>query len=191
MIDSFTGENYFLSNSSHSKIRMNGLTFNNGEAAFQSHKDPSRAAEFVGLNPSAARKLGRSVKLREDWEEVKDHIMYQVTVAKFSQNLHLKKRLLATGDKDLVAGNDWNDKYWGVYNGEGKNMLGRILMLTREYLKHKDNIDRLIADQKSMPEYKIIKENLIPTKTDDWKNPANFWFHNLKLKTQQKVAWIF
>ena len=165
MIDSFTGENYFLSNSSHSKIRMNGLTFNNAEAAFQSHKDPSRAAEFVGLSPSAAKKLGRSVKLREDWEEVKDHIMYQVVLAKFSQNLHLKKKLLATGDKDLVAGNDWDDKYWGVCNGEGKNMLGRILMLTRDYLKHKDNIDRLIADQESMPEYKIIKEILTPAET--------------------------
>ena len=107
MIDNFTGENYFLSNSSHSKIRINGLTFNNGEAAFQSHKDPSRAAEFVGLSPSAARKLGRSVKLREDWEEVKNHIMYQVTVAKFSQNLHLKEKLLATGDEVLVEGNNW------------------------------------------------------------------------------------
>ena len=160
MINSFTGKNYFLSNFSHSKIEMNGLIFNNGEAAFHSHKDPSRASEFVGLNPSAAKKLGRSVKLREDWEEVKDHIMYQVTVAKFSQNTLLKEKLLATGDKDLVEGNNWNDKYWGVCDGEGKNMLGRILVLTRNYLKHKDNIDRLMADQESMPEYKFIKEVL-------------------------------
>ncbi len=167
MIDSFTGKNYFLSNFSHSKIRMNGLTFNNGEAAFQSHKDPSRASEFVGLNPSAAKRLGRSVKLREDWEEVKDHIMYQVTVAKFSQNMLLKEKLLATGDKDLIEGNNWNDKYWGVCDGEGKNMLGRILVLTRNYLRHKENVDRLIVDQENMPEYKFVKEILTPTDTGD------------------------
>lgn len=160
MIDNFTGKNYFLSNFSHSKIKMNGLTFNNGEAAFHSHKDPSRVSEFVGLNPSAAKKLGRSVKLREDWEEVKDHIMYQVTVAKFSQNTHLKERLLATGDKDLVEGNNWNDKYWGVCDGEGKNMLGRILVLTRNYLKHKDNIDRLIDGQEEDIFYEKIMEVL-------------------------------
>ena len=160
MIDNFTGKNYFLSNFSHSKIKMNGLIFDNGEAAFHSHKDPSRASEFVGLNPSAAKKLGRNVKLREDWEEVKDNIMYQVTVAKFSQNIHLKERLLATGDKDLVEGNNWNDKYWGVCDGEGKNLFGRILVLTRNYLKHKDNIDRLIDEQEEDIFYEKIMEVL-------------------------------
>ena len=160
MIDSFTGKNYFLSNFSHSKIRMNGLTFNNGEAAFQSHKDPNRAAEFVGLNPSAAKKLGRSVKLREDWEEVKDHIMYQVTVTKFSQNILLKEKLLATDDKVLVEGNDWNDRYWGVCNGVGQNMLGRILMLVRKHLINEAKLEAMMNEQIEISKYKIINDIL-------------------------------
>jgi len=47
----------------------------------------------------------------------------------------LKLRLLATGDETLQEGNRWNDRYWGVCRGVGKNHLGNILMEVREYLR--------------------------------------------------------
>ena len=44
------------------------------------------------------------------------------------RNPHLKELLLATGTAELIEGNTWNDTYWGVCNGKGKNMLGKTLM---------------------------------------------------------------
>lgn len=159
MIDKFIGKYYFLSNFSNSKIEIEGLTFDNGEAAFHSFKDCNRREEFVGLNPSQAKKLGRSVKLREDWEEVKDHLMYRVNYAKFSQNEDLKEKLLATDKKELVEGNNWGDTYWGVCNGKGRNMLGRVLMLVRQGLEAEDRAGEIAEGQKLDPVYeKIIKD---------------------------------
>ena len=57
--------------------------------------------------------------------------MYEVCRAKFMQHSDLKEQLLSTGSVQLVEGNDWNDREWGVCNGEGKNKLGKILMRIR------------------------------------------------------------
>lgn len=134
MINEFRGKHYFLSNFSDSKITINGITFLNGESAFHSFKDLSRQSEFANLYPSTAKKKGRNVKLRHDWEKVKDDIMYQVVKAKFEQNEDLKEKLLNTEDEYLEEGNTWNDTYWGVCRGRGKNMLGKILMRVRAEL---------------------------------------------------------
>ena len=90
---------------------------------------------FLGLDPSSAKRKGRRVKLRNDWEEVKDQIMYEIVLNKFSQNEELRKKLIATGDEYLEEGNTWYDTYWGVCNGKGKNKLGKILMQVREELR--------------------------------------------------------
>lgn len=134
-IKEFRGQYYFLSNFSESKIKINDIVFENGEAAFHSFKDISRQSEFAKLDPSTAKRKGRNVRLRYDWERVKDDIMYQVVKAKFEQNEELKQKLLNTGDEYLEEGNTWNDTYWGVCRGRGKNMLGKILMKVRDELK--------------------------------------------------------
>lgn len=61
--------------------------------------------------------------------------MYEICLAKFSQNENLKARLLETGDKHLEEGNTWGDKIWGTVNGEGENNLGKILMRVRAELR--------------------------------------------------------
>lgn len=61
--------------------------------------------------------------------------MYEICKAKFTQHKDLAEKLLETGDEELVEGNKWNDTYWGVCNGKGKNQLGKILMRIREELK--------------------------------------------------------
>lgn len=137
MIDSFRGHNYFLSNFFNAKVTYEGVTYLNNEAAFQAAKviDIEDRKKFATLNPSEAKKMGRRVKLRKDWEEVKDGIMYNVCYAKFTQNPDLKEKLIATGDKELVEGNTWGDRCWGVCNGVGENRLGKILMRIREELR--------------------------------------------------------
>ena len=137
MIDSFEGKYYFLSNFYHVDVKYDGIVYNNTEAAFQAQKvlDDSEKLSFSNLSPRKAKKLGREVKLREDWRDVKDNYMYEICKAKFTQHEDLAKKLLQTGDEELVEGNRWNDTYWGVCNGKGENRLGKILMRVRDELK--------------------------------------------------------
>ena len=135
MIAKFEGQYFFLSNFFECPVTYKGITFTNTEAAFHSQKDINRAKEFAHLDPSSAKKLGRKVTLRSDWEQVKDEIMYEVLVAKFTQNAALKILLLRTGDQELIEGNWWNDTYWGVCRGVGRNTLGKLLMRLRQELR--------------------------------------------------------
>lgn len=135
MINEFRGKYYFLSNFYESPVTWNGLTYLNNEAAFQSAKTFSDRECFTNLDPSSAKKLGRKVQLRNDWESVKDDVMYEICKAKFSQSVELKNRLLATGNEHLEEGNTWGDMIWGTVNGIGENRLGKILMRVREELK--------------------------------------------------------
>lgn len=134
-ITEFRGEFQFLSNFYDAEICYEGLTFKNNEAAFQAMKDPSQAHRFTSLDAAPARRHGRLVHLRQDWESVKGRIMYEICLAKFTQNPELKEKLLATKEMTLIEGNAWGDTEWGVCNGKGKNMLGTILMCVREELR--------------------------------------------------------
>ena len=137
MIDSFRGEYYFLSNFYESKVTYEGITCLNNEAAFQSIKtlDMQERKSFASLSPTAAKKAGRKVSLRKDWEDIKINVMYEICKAKFTQNEELREKLLATGEEELVEGNNWNDRIWGKVNGIGANNLGKILMRIREELR--------------------------------------------------------
>ena len=138
-INEFRGDNYFLSNFYEADVEYNGLTYKNNEAAFQAQKvtDPEEQKKFTELAPNKAKALGRRVKLREDWEEVKVGIMHDIVLNKFTQNKELKAKLLNTKDSKLIEGNTWNDTFWGVSSktGKGRNELGKILMQVREEIK--------------------------------------------------------
>jgi ribA/ribD-fused uncharacterized protein len=136
MINEFKGKYYFLSNFYSAPVMYEGLLYQNNEAAFQSAKikDLDRRKQFCNLDPSTAKKKGRNVLLRNDWEDVKDEVMYQCVKDKFTRNQDLKQKLIDTDNEELVEGNTWNDTYWGVCRGRGKNMLGKILMRVREEL---------------------------------------------------------
>ena len=138
MIDKFDGEYDFLSNFYECPIKFAGIQFNSSETAFQAMKTPIRIEQlkFANLTPAAAKKIGRKIPLRENWDLVKDHYMYQIVLAKFSQNSDLRAKLLATGNEELIEGNWWNDTYWGKCNGIGKNKLGEILMKVRKELRN-------------------------------------------------------
>lgn len=131
VIREFQGEYMFLSNFYMAPVTYNGFHFTNSEAAFQAAKCPDRMAEFCGLDPSSAKRLGRRVALRPDWDRIKYEVMYDVCKAKFAQNPDLLNLLLATGDAELIEGNTWGDRVWGVCEGTGENNLGKILMRLR------------------------------------------------------------
>lgn len=136
IISSFRGEYAFLSNFYSAKVEFEGLIYFNSEAAFQAMKCKyydDRIA-FTKLDASQAKKKGRRISLRSDWELVKDDYMYKIVKAKFEQNSDLKQKLLDTRDSYLEEGNTWGDNYWGVCYGFGMNKLGKILMKVRDEL---------------------------------------------------------
>lgn len=136
----FQGQHLFLSNFYEgSAFLWNGLSFQSAEAAFQSAKclaQEERKA-FCYLSPAEAKRKGRSIPLKLDWEQAKDGIMYEIVRTKFIQDQNLAGQLLATGDNELVEGNTWGDQYWGVdlCTMQGKNKLGQMLMKVRDELK--------------------------------------------------------
>ena len=147
MIDSFTRDYFFLSNFYNVYLEYEGITYCSTEAAFQATKslDIGERMRIARMSPSDAKRAGRKVQLRPDWEEIKDKVMYDVCYKKFTNNdaLHLKEKLLKTGNEELVEGNMWHDNYWGnctcekCKNIEGQNKLGKILMeIRKELLKN-------------------------------------------------------
>jgi ribA/ribD-fused uncharacterized protein len=144
IIDSFSNEYQFLSNFYNAEVVHEGITYKNSEAAFQAAKtkDISIRNEFSELNPSQAKLKGRHVELREDWEQAKDNIMYEIVKDKFSRNSNLRSLLMKTNTSILIEGNWWHDNYWGdchcekCQNKEGKNTLGLILMRVRDELRN-------------------------------------------------------
>lgn len=137
MINSFRGKYCFLSNFYEVPVTVYGRTYRNNESAFQAQKViiESDAEDFTNLSASEAKRLGRKVRLRCDWEEIKYGVMYDIVLCKFKQNEDLKQMLIETKDEYLEEGNTWGDRVWGTVNGVGKNLLGEILMQVREELK--------------------------------------------------------
>ena len=146
MIDSFDGEYRFLSNFYSSKIKYEGIEYPTVEHAFQAAKslDENIRQSIAALpTPGAAKKAGRrSVVLRGDWEQVKISVMKELVSRKFEMP-EFRDKLFDTDDEELVEGNTWNDTFWGVCNGKGRNELGKILMEIRD--KENRAIDSLIS----------------------------------------------
>ena len=138
-ITSFRGEYGFLSNMFSAPVEWDGRVYRNSEAAFQSAKtlDAAERDGFRELSGPIAKRRGRRVPLRPDWAEVKDGIMEEVVRAKFAGNPELAAKLAATGDAELLEGNNWHDTYWGVdaKTLQGRNRLGIILMKVRAELR--------------------------------------------------------
>jgi ribA/ribD-fused uncharacterized protein len=143
-IAKFDGTDHrFLSNFYRAPITFEGKTYPTSEHAYQAAKtidDSEKEQIRADESPAAAKKMGRKVTLRPDWEQVKDSIMLEIVRIKFNSRSDLAGRLLATGEKFLVEGNTWHDCHFGVCmcekcNGKGKNVLGEILMTVRLELK--------------------------------------------------------
>jgi hypothetical protein len=133
-IDKFAGEYHFLSNFYEHPIEYKGKIWPSVEHAYQAQKaiDPTNQERIrTAKTPAQAKKYGRVLRLKDDWESTKDQIMIDLIRIKFIDP-DLARKLLATGDAVLIEGNTWGDTYFGVCDGVGLNKLGNILMVIRE-----------------------------------------------------------
>jgi ribA/ribD-fused uncharacterized protein len=136
-ITSFTGPFRFLSNFYEADVLFEGAVYPSVEHAFQAAKtfdEDERQTIRLQMKPGDAKRRGRNLKLRDDWEDVKIQIMEQLVLDKFVRHEPLRAKLLATGDRQLIEGNNHGDRFWGVSGGQGENWLGRILVRVRAHL---------------------------------------------------------
>lgn len=135
-IAGFVAEYRWLSNYFPCRVEWEGRVYGSAEAAYHSGKYPAADRDvFTRLDPDRARKLSHTKPYDSAaWKARMVPVMREVVWAKFSQNPELAQKLLATGERYLEETNWWGDKTWGVYRGEGHNLLGKIIMDTRARL---------------------------------------------------------
>lgn len=143
---------YVLSNFSAFSLTWYGHRFDTVEHAYHWMKFPTEGspdAETLAARqrllwkladaPSAheAFKLAQDHRdlRRPDWDDVKADIMRLLLRAKVEQHEYVRRKLLATGDRELVE-NSWRDDFWGWGpNRTGQNMLGKLWMEVRAELR--------------------------------------------------------
>lgn len=149
-IDSFSGEYRYLSNFCPAFIQWMGQWYPSTEHAYQAAKTldaDDREAIAKLATAGEAKKAGHRLQLREDWEEVKLGIMEEILRIKFADPV-FGNRLKATEPAELIEGNYWGDRFWGVCEGKGENHLGKLLMKIRADL----------PEPKRKPNYRDVED---------------------------------
>jgi ribA/ribD-fused uncharacterized protein len=137
-ITEFSGKWRFLSNFFPVQVPLDNVWYPSVEHAYQSAKTldlQEKTAILQASSPGDAKRLGKKVTMRPDWDTVKLDYMKYLVWYKFGMHPDLGKRLLETGNMEIIEGNTWGDVFWGVCNGKGENHLGRILMAIRDQVE--------------------------------------------------------
>lgn len=125
------------SNFYFSPITVFGVEWPTVEHFYQAMKttNPGIREEIRLLpSPGKAKRAGRGVTLRDDWEQVKIPVMRHGLKKKFVLGGECGLWLLASAPALLVEGNTWGDRFWGI-DGTGENWLGHLLMARRGELQ--------------------------------------------------------
>lgn len=146
-------ENGYMSNWYPSVFMFGGVEFSSMEQYMMYRKavcfgDEAIAAQILATSDAAEIKaLGRLVLGYDDnwWNGVRQIIVYEGLLAKFSQNVALGKQLKETG-KAVLAECAVKDRIWGIGlsmndpnrfdrdRWQGQNLLGYTLMMVRDSL---------------------------------------------------------
>lgn len=141
IIDNFHAAGYeFLSNFYPCKIVYKDYEFSSLEHAYQAAKTyKSSWNKFDGISAGQAKRLGKTLIIRTDWNDVRLSVMEELLRIKFTIP-ELKEKLKGTGDAELIESNTWGDYFYGVCRGRGKNHLGKLLMKIRAELYYNGKI---------------------------------------------------
>lgn len=146
-------ENGYLSNWYLSHFTVDGRTFSTMEQFMMYRKaicfhDSDIAAQILETDDAARiKELGRLVSGYVDsvWSGIRQYVVYEGLLAKFSQNAELKEKLKGTGNA-VLAECAVKDRIWGIglsmkdpdrleqTKWQGQNLLGYALMMVRDRL---------------------------------------------------------
>lgn len=113
IINSFSEKFQFLSNFYYTNQIIDGIVYTTNENYFQAMKTTNKVLQIniSKVSPAQAKKIGRKLKLRQDWDQIKNNIMSVGLIAKFQQNNNITNKLLETKEIELIEGNYWHDNY--------------------------------------------------------------------------------
>ena len=123
----------YLSNFYECRIYYKGLLYRSSESAFQAQKcrDESLKSKFAygGEWTSAveSKRQGKHVDIVDNWDSIRDKVMFDVVLNKFIQNRDIADKLIELRHYDIEEANGHGDTYWGTVDGMGENKLGLIL----------------------------------------------------------------
>lgn len=160
----------------NTSIMIDGISYCSVENAYQAAKtlNLEKRAHMATLEPGFSKKVGRKLKLRENWESIKLGVMYVALMHKFSQP-QWKTELKATGIEYLLEWNNWKDDIWGVpckispkwfaipNRQKGDNYLGRLLMLIRDNETIDTNLHSFDDTDKLRTLNNVLLDRLVPT----------------------------
>lgn len=142
MVEQFKGEYEWLSNFTLCDIEYEGITYPSVEHFYVAMKstDPTYRLEVSKIETSGkakrrGQKLEKEGNLRSDWDDIKISTMRYALQQKYNTE-PFRTLLLETKNMKIQEGNYWKDTFWGIYleTGEGKNILGKMIMEIRETL---------------------------------------------------------
>jgi len=121
-------------------------------------KDKTIRAQIREMSGMDAKKFGKTIVLREDWDAIRLDVMRYALNIKFAAGTELANKLLATGYTQLVETNSWHDNFWGdcycdkCANTKGDNHLGKMLMEIRENLRKNDGGEPIVPNNPTTPQ---------------------------------------
>lgn len=121
--------NFYANRDNSTLFRWNGYNWYTSEHAFQAAKymkatinysqEHKRHVMMISNDPSPRNAFDYAAKHQDKlwsgrlWSKLKDGIMKEILIAKFSQNPYLNKLLLETKNKIIVENAGSKDCYWG------------------------------------------------------------------------------
>lgn len=131
----FRGPFWFLSNFSEALVLYDGIFYPTVEHAYQASKSTDKTYRLLiseNDNPVFAKRLGKTCKLRTEWDEkFKLAVMKDLLIQKFKDK-RMRILLMKTMGSKISHVNNHGDTFWGIYKGKGEDHLGRLLMEIRE-----------------------------------------------------------
>jgi len=168
VINQFKDEYRFLSNFFMTDVAYGGLIYPSSEHAYMAAKTTDPDLRWMIKNCATAadaKKAGRELPLRAGWDSMKYEVMHEILWDKFNRNPIIRQKLIDTGDQQLVEGNWWGDKIWGVClkTNQGQNHLGKTLMAVRTLMQQQyasKPVQLIIAGGREFNNKELVVERL-------------------------------
>ena len=136
-------EFYIFDNFTAFQVEFDGQLWPTSEHAFQAAQFKSSAPGVFqeildAKSPHDAQKIAfqNKTKSHPNWEETKESVMKEILICKVEQHPYVLKKLLASGNREIIE-DSWRDSEWGWgENKDGENKLGKLWMEIRDLYKN-------------------------------------------------------
>ncbi len=133
-------EYYIFSNFSSFMLERKGVVWMTSEHAYHAERFTDETMKQAIASMRSAHDAFTYAQVnkplqRPDWNEIKLGVMKEILRAKVAQHPYVLKKLLESGDRELVE-DSWRDDFWGWGpNKDGQNHLGKLWMEVREEVR--------------------------------------------------------